>query len=269
MNKIVRIIAETAVVLVLAGCGNTAVIGGADGPTAVYVSDDSLSEYVSNAILEYNSAGYYEGECFAEGHIFLGKNEEEGKTVVYALTTYGEYGFENGMFIKISGSGLIPAKIVLDSDGRLIDYEMPEDGNRYIPSIREIFPIKYQYKALKHSDSDYDACLEQERAYAREYLDKIGRKAEIGEYGDTERILLSDLGVSDRVSNELFGKFDKYPYWVGNKEYLEDIDGKTVRVVYEMSFDAAGGNIIFKKYKYNGGEVLESFTVDSVTGEVK
>ena len=31
-----------------------------------------------------------------------------GDTVVYALTMYGEYGFENDTFVKVAGSGTIP-----------------------------------------------------------------------------------------------------------------------------------------------------------------
>lgn len=228
-----------------------------------------LDEAVGMAVLSTNADKYATQECVAEGHILLEQEQEDTKTTVYALTMYGEYGFENGAFIKGSGSGLIPAVMTFSYDEKngyvLEDCRYPMDGGYYVSSIQELFPEKYWDRCVVHRDDDIEELTRQERIYARDYLNRIGRTAEIGDY--VGNLLLTDVGVSVEVSNHLV-ELEKdllygYPYWIGNLEKLED----GVRYVYEMSLDKKAGEIIYTKSVYDTKEVVEQIRIDMNTGE--
>ncbi|MDO4330928.1 MAG: DUF4825 domain-containing protein [Lachnospiraceae bacterium] len=104
----------------------------------------SLDEAVSAAILEYSQPAYCEDEAAGEGHLILETQEKDDEVIVYALTMYGSYQFQDGNFVKNSGSGAIPAVITLEEnpDGSLWWkwYQTPEDGSRYQDSIKTLFP---------------------------------------------------------------------------------------------------------------------------------
>ena len=237
------------------------------GMTWKWKSSD-LDKAVSSAFLKDNQTHYFSGECAGEGHILLGQEEKSGVTTVYALTMYGEYGFENGNFVKVSGSGMIPAVFTFtDSDGgpACMKIEYPEDGSGYGKSIKAMFPAEYQSRALNPSDSDMQELTAQERAYATSYLKKIGRAAVIGDYGDFQHTLLTDVGVSVDVSNGISDKrFADYPMWIGNREVLEN----GVRYVYEMSYNEKVHEIDFTKYEYDTNKTVELIRVNSMTGQI-
>ncbi|HZK27229.1 MAG TPA: DUF5301 domain-containing protein [Thermoclostridium sp.] len=216
--------------------------------------------------LTSSSNHYLEGECFGEGHIILGTEEDGNSTKLYTLTMTGHYGFQNDNFVKVSGTGVIPAAVTL-SNNNDVSIAYPRDGSYYVSSIKEMFPSKYQNRIFDDRDSDRKVLKEQERAYAKEYLSKIGRKAEIGDYGDFSHTLLTDLGVSVEVSNKIMEDFHmkqgNYPYFIGTQEYIED----DLRVVYEMSYAENQNEIRFRKYTYETKEVVEQFVFDSLTGE--
>lgn len=230
-----------------------------------------LDEAVGMAVLSSNVDKYGSQECVAEGHILLETEQEGTKTTAYALTMYGEYGFENGAFIKGSGSGLIPAVMTFSYDEKngyvLEDCRYPMDGSYYVSSIQELFPEKYWDRCIVHRDDDIEELTRQERIYAGDYLNRLGRTAKIGDYADAGHLLLTDAGVSVEVSNHL-AELEKdllygYPYWIGNLERLED----GVRYVYEMSLDKKAGEIIYTKSVYDTKEVVEQIRIDMNTGE--
>lgn len=228
-----------------------------------------LDEAVGMALLSSDADKYATQECVAEGHILLETEQEGTKTTVYALTMYGEYGFENGAFIKGGGTGLIPAVMTFSYDEKngyvLEDCQYPMDGSYYVSSIQELFPEKYWDRCIVQRDDDIEELTRQERIYARDYLNRLGRTAKIGNYADIGHPLLTDVGVSVDVSNHL-GELEMlygYPYWIGNLEKLED----GVRYVYEMSLDQKAGEIIYTKRVYDTKEVVEQIRIDMNTGE--
>ncbi len=107
----------------------------------------------------------------------------------------------------------------------------------------------------------------QEKRYAVEYLETLGRTAPVGEYRDYEHPLLTDRGVSVEVSNRLMENRDlaAYPYWIGNIERLED----GVRYVYQMDYDQDRQRILLTKTEYDSGNVKESYEIDAETGEMQ
>lgn len=230
-------------------------------------SKSELSSMVGEAILQDNASIYRYGECSGEGHKILGSRASGSKLKVYALTTYGSYGFQNDMFVKVSGSGVIPAVLTFEKNSgeyELIDIEYPGDGTEYAKSIKRMFPLQYRPAAFS-SEQYYEKLASLERAYAAQYLESIGREAQIGEYSDLNTVLLTDLGVSVLVSNKVTcdKNLAEYPDWIGTVETIED----GIRYVRSMSYDEEARQIIYCTVEKDTGEVMECFVFDSDTGE--
>lgn len=253
-------------IVLLCGCGvNKPDVEENSSNLKNFISDEeALDKAVSEFIIESNKGGYRSGECYGEGHLVLGRDEENGETIVYLLTMYGEYGFTNDKFIKVSGSGVIPAVMKLESTdegykGKSIEY--PDDGANYTKSIKEMFPLKYHAQVLIIADSYYDELKSQEESYAKAYLKEIGRDAEIAEYGDLNTKVLTSYGVPVETSNMLinYPGLERYPFFVGKEEKIED----GVRYVYELSVDEQTKNITYKKYPYESqDDIKEKFVFD-------
>lgn len=253
--KIILFVLTTGLLFSFSGCGKNA-------PTK-----EVLSRLTAEAILSDNTNAYREGECCAEGHVILGSRLSGRQLKIYALTTFGNYGFQNDMFIKLSGSGVIPAVLTFEMDGtdyRLLKIEYPKDGAEYTKSIKQMFPLKYRAAAL-FGDNAYNGMVSQERCYAEAYLKSIGRKAEIGEFRDLDTVLLTDLGVSVEVSNKIScdKRLWQYPFWIGTSETVED----EKRYVRSLSYDEAAGQIVCKTVEEESGRTTEIFVFDAVTGE--
>ena len=225
------------------------------------------SNAISNAILSHNSGGYLSGECIGEGHVILGSEQCAEGNILYLITSYGEYGFENGRFVKVSGSGAIPVRLTLAPDNTVIEYKEPMDGSYWLPSLKEMFPKGYVDIVLNQSEQYYNDCIAQEEQYARAYLKSIGRNAPVGETSDERDKLypLPDMNVE--ASNTLLDLFWDYPYWLGTQEKIED--GR--RFVYEKSWEDKGngnGTVTFMKYLYGGSYIAEKYVIEVNGGEL-
>lgn len=179
----------------------------------------------------------------------------------------GNYGFENNIFTKISGSGVIPTVVTIDENNN-VKIEYPLDGAGYTESIEKMFPKEYQeiiWNSLDNNSENYKEIKTKEIAYAKSYLEKIGRTSPIEDH--VEKVILTDKGVLVEVSNgiiEIFEKqYPRYPYFIGNQEVIED----GVRMVYEMNYDQDNLVIEFIKYKYDAKEEIEKFLFNSETGD--
>lgn len=229
-------------------------------------------EAVALALLDQAQSGYQSGECPAEGHIILASvpGDEADTVLVYAQCSVGNYGFVSGNFEEVSGSGAIPSRLTFSRDENggltLTDFWQAEDGSRYADSIRETFPADLVGLALD-TQSYYPDLQKQKEAYARAYLEKIGRVAEIGEFADFEHPLASEQGMSVEVSNALMEQFPDYPFFLGDQERIED----GVRWVYTTQWapgESEGeGFASYTKTNYETGDVAEShvFEVDGDT----
>lgn len=227
------------------------------------IFDQSIEQAVSQSIKSKNQKCYYIGELATEGHIILEIEEKNNILKAYTISSFGYFGFENGIFTKISGSGAIPTIITFSKNANneysLLEYKEPMDGDDYTDSTKKMFPERLWNKVLLENDSTYSKLAELQKAQAEEYLKKIGRTAQVDpEYVEKK---LPDINVS--ASNKLFAEMTKYdsflnncPYWLGSKEYLEN----GTRVIYETSQSKSGDGydlIIFKKSKSDGTTVEE------------
>lgn len=231
---------------------------------------DTLDDAVARAILDYNKDRYLSCECAGEGHSIMDYDVSGDILTAYVLTTYGEYQFVDDLFIEASGCGIIPAAITfqVNQDGSytMLDYKEPEDGELYTTSLKELFPNRLYETCLNAvGDTNLAATFRiQQDQYAEEYLSSIGRDAEIGDYGDLNQPLLTDLGVSVEVSNRLDESklLGNYPLGVGQQEQVED----GVRYVYRQDYDEQKQLISFTKSNYDTGEIVERFCFDATDG---
>lgn len=250
----------SAMVLLFCGCSNS------DEQLSDNVSSE-LELAVSQAILCENKNSHYEGECSAEGHIIFGTREKDDTVYAYTYFSFANFGFENGNFVEVAGCQM-PAVFEFSNDTyEFICAEYPDDGEGYSKSVEKMFPKKYEQRVLNISDAEYDELNAQLDRYAFDYLKSIGREAEIGRMRDYTYPLLTDMGVSVDVSNSL-SKIEKtapYPYWVGNREKIEN----GVRFVYQMDYDAEGKLIIYTKYEYNNtSNIKEKIVVNALNGRI-
>ncbi len=250
-----------------------------DGPTSENIepSEGHKKQYdletaVSSAIINENRERYLTGECAGEGHTVLGTVENEDQVKVYLLAMFGWYQFQDGNFVKLSGSGAIPTVLTFhhNQDGAysLNDYDTAQDGSLYTPSIKELFPEEYWEICISPSEDSIAALTEQEQGYAAAYLKEIGRNAEIGDYSDFEHTLLTDVGVSVEVSNRLAEQKDnliaRCPDWLGNVEQVEN----GVRYQYTRAYDREKKEIVFSKMDLTSNHIVEETVFHSESGDL-
>jgi len=223
----------------------------------------AIERAVREAIIG-REASYFRGEAATEGHIILDIQEKNGETKVYLMASYGAFGFENGVFTKISGSGAIPTVITLakseQGEYSLREYQEPLDGAGYSGSLKKMFPRRLHNRVLKNNDNDYSVLVQQQEEQAAVYLQSIGRDAPVrARHGERK---LAQINVE--ASNKLFAQFTKYnpflnacPYWLGTREQLEE----GVRYIYETAQSKTEDGyelITFTKIKEDGTIVEEA-----------
>ncbi|MZP43820.1 transcriptional regulator [Heliobacterium gestii] len=163
---------------------------------------------------------------------------EQNQTItVYSVASVGFFGFENGVFTKISGSGNIPTVITLVKDGQdnysLLQYKEPMDGEGYRDSIHQMFP-KNLSRDLFAGKIDTSDLVRQQENQAGAYLKTIGRKdpvqiRHVEKQFPTINVNASNKLFTDYCKNDTF--LNKCPYWIGTREVLED----GARYIYETS----------------------------------
>lgn len=231
----------------------------------------NLDEAVSFAIKEQRKS-YGNGEAYTEGHIILDSEEKNGIIKAYTLASFGAFGFENGIFTKISGSGSIPTVITFKKDQNsvysLIKYQEPMDGAGNVESTKKMFPKKLWNRVLQPNKSDSAELRRQQEAQAKKYLISIGRNAEVSVNSVDKRLVKIDV----EASNKLFAEYTKYdmelnnfPYWIGTKEIIQN----GIRYIYETSQSRTtdGHDLVtFKKTEKNG-TVIKAYSYKIVGHE--
>lgn len=236
--------------------------------THTAAAETELDKAIHNAFLSEQETSGWRGEFGAEGHILLGTKETKTQTVAYVLHEYASFGFENDCFIELGGHAMA-AKLTFRNaeDGYEIErIEYPEDGDHYSGSIKRLFPKKYQSRIFSHSETDSEALWQQCATQAEEYLQSIGRSAEI--MRDVERTWLYEVidpAMADKMIYEN-PELTNYPNWIGTREQIENGE----RYVYTATLNGTDKKeILFYKTPYDYREtVLESFLVSAETGEI-
>jgi bla regulator protein BlaR1 len=211
--------------------------------------DQAVSKAIKNQGIHYLS-----GEAATEGHVILDTEEKDGSIKAYTIASFGFFGFENGIFTKISGSGAIPTVMTFSKNEKgeytLLEYQEPMDGAGYLDSVKKMFPQRLWTEILPEG-KHYTELVKQQEDQAAEYLKSIGRNAAVSSaYVEKELV-----NIQVEASNKLFAEYTKYnatlnnfPYWIGSKEMIEN----GVRYIYEISQSKTSDGydlVWFKKMK--------------------
>lgn len=221
----------------------------------------SIDAAVSLAI-KAQSKRYKSGEVSTEGHITLDSEEKDGKVKVYTIASYGAFGFENGIFTIVSGSGAISTVMTFSRNENvkylLQKYKEPMDDTYNFKSKKAMFPKRLWDKAL-YEQKYYPDLAKQQEEQAKQYLLSIGRTAKVS----ASYVVRKLPKINVEAFNKLFSEFTKvnpefnnFPYWLGTKELLTN----GVRYIYETSQSKTSDGfdvITFKKTKENGFIVEE------------
>jgi bla regulator protein blaR1 len=233
----------------------------AAGTKSEIQNNTAIDEAVGIAI-KGQGKGYGPGEVNTEGHIIL-DTEEKGNTIkVYTIASFGAFGFEDGIFTKVSGSGAISTVITLsrNEEGNyyLKEYKEPMDGNLNLKSKKKMFPKNLWSKVISEHKY-YPELAKQQEEQAKQYLSSIGRTVKVSEAHVEKK--LPEINVE--ASNKLFAELTKYdaelnnfPFWIGTKELFDS----GVRYIYETSQGKTedGYDLMsFRKTKEDGTVVKE------------
>ncbi|MCX8131284.1 MAG: DUF4825 domain-containing protein [Clostridia bacterium] len=221
----------------------------------------TVEEAVSIAI-KAKGEGYVSGETSTEGHIIFDMEEKNGKTKVYTIASYGAFGFENGIFTKVSGSGAIATVLTFSRNEKgeytLLEYKEPMDGSYNLKSKKDMFPRKL-WDSVISEHKYYPDLAKQQEEQAKKYLQSINRKATVSEAYTEKTLPKIDVEASNKIFTE-YTKFDaelnKFPYWLGTKESVEN----GMRYIYETSQSKTSDGydlISFKKTREDGAVVKE------------
>ncbi|MDW7650025.1 MAG: M56 family metallopeptidase [Bacillota bacterium] len=217
----------------------------------------SLEDAVSAAI-KAKGAQYRTGEFLTEGHVILDQSERNGTVTAYTLASVNRFGFENGIFTNVSGSGAIPTVMTFSVDElgqyTLVDYKEALDGGGYADSIREMFPRELWDEIFSGNAASTQQLVRQQETQAAEYLQTQGIQADV-KAGYVEKTLPN---IDVPAANKLFAEMTKenellnrYPYWLGTRGTVED----GVRYTYETAQDKTADGydrIIFSKTTEDG-----------------
>jgi hypothetical protein len=238
-------------VALLGFCANTTGLAAEDQQRQLQ-NGDRLSTAVGIAI-KNQGAGYLNGELLTEGHVILDAEEENEILTVYTVTSVGWFGFENGIFTKVSGSGAIPTVIMFSKNEpgnySLCAYkEALVEGSAAMLFPQKLLPIREYYPDL----------VKQQEFQAEFYLKSIGRQARVS----AAHVDVQFANINVQASNKFFelARADSLlancPYWLGTREKIES----DVRYIYEKSYSKTHDGydlITFKKLKEDGSLVEE------------
>lgn len=133
-------------------------------------SDGALTQLISETILNQYRSQVPETLIYHESHKIFdietvygdpkkGSGEKVKLTKVYLELLYGAFGFVNGELCDMHYGGHTPAVLtfkVNESDHyECIAFEEPESGNKYVNSVKELFPEHLHEQALDASDDSF------------------------------------------------------------------------------------------------------------------
>ena len=162
-----------------------------------------------NERLEINSSGDNFKTFIDIAKLGISQNGEETYVYVWALIK-NYYGYEE----RISSGTSMPYKFTI-RDNEIVNYQIPEDGDRYAKSIQEIFPKDIIKKIEKNEGLVDEKKLEKQ---AQEYYNSL-------KINETVNDLVQNVNTEDsNIANK--------DYFVGKwKPYLAKQNGKEINLI--------------------------------------
>lgn len=224
-----------------------------------------LDTAIRETILTENMGKYLPGECQGIGYKIIETFEEDGVLSVYALTEYVEYGFQDGVFVNISGTN---PKV-------LMRFEQMENGNYELifytrldlfsdlseGEIEQLLePLNKAGKSYVYTNEDLQEIRTQADEAAIAYLKSINRVADVAAREDHNGNLLTDLVFDTDLILELVKDetYSLYPEWTGTQERVEN----DIRYIYQTEYNEVLQQIIFSKILFDTNEIVEQQVID-------
>lgn len=178
----------------------------------------------------------------------MGIKKENEETFAYVWALIKTYYVENGE-LQSSGSSM-PYKFRI-KDNEIIEYQIPEDGERYISSINEIFPKDIREKIDISSNEVNEEKIENK---AQEYYQYLNNNAsnDVPDYTTTNTTNAAYIDYQNRFVG----------HW---RPYMAEENGKEInlREVYGSGISEYGGELILE----NNGTFSELIGIYSKESE--
>lgn len=191
------------------------VVGNADtvGDEEQTDLDEAIRSFIEQKVA-YKSR---ENGMVFEAHELYGTGEKDGKTAAYLWSLQQEYAYEDGKLVEGTGVSL-PMVVYLEKeqDGKykVIDFKVPQDGERYAASVREMFPEQYLEKVF--SRVNVDGLVEIVRQRAENYFSAQQPRTEDGQ---------NSSGGTGTASGEKDGELK-----TATGTYTGQIDGNSIEI---------------------------------------
>lgn len=230
---------------------------------------DPFDKAIRDAIVSENNGKYLPGECYGVGYEIMETFENDNTISVYALTEYVEYGFQDNVFVNISGTNPKVLMCFSENNGvydcifytRLdLFSDLPEDE---IKKLLE--PLESTGKHYLYTDEDLQKVRAQADECAVAYLESINRNAEVAIRDEHKGKQLLELVSNTDLLMQLLKdeEFCLYPEWTGTTERLEN----GIRYIYQTEFDPIAQEIIYIKKLYDTNEVIARTVVPTTEAE--
>lgn len=223
----------------------------------------SLDTAIREAIFTENSGSYLPGEFQGIGYKIIETFEDNGVLSVYALSEYVEYGFQDDVFVNVSGTNpkvLMKFRQTESGNYELIFYtRLDLLSNLSAEEIEQLLePLNKAGKSYIFTDIDLKEVRAQADKAAAAYLNSINRAANVGERENHEGKLLTDLVSNEDLILEILKEYPLYPEWTGTQERIEN----SIRYIYQTEYDKTLQQIIFSKILFDTNEIVEQQVIN-------
>jgi len=216
----------------------------------------SLDEIISSYLAQEVSFKVFGDKgIVSEAHEVYGTEEKDSKTYVYIWSVQQEYAYIDNDIVRGAGTSM-PLVIILERDGEngydTITHMAPLDGERYISSVKNLFPEKYHDKIF-------------ERVHAKELEEIVKQKAinyftsSVDENMASE--IIQDINEDD-PSLAIDGKDGVKLKGTGT--YIGQIDGNSIEV--ELNMDS--GEKVIQAFRFSDAVKSEFDNLALETGDV-
>lgn len=182
----------------------------------------SMEDVISNYILAINRRAIRLGEKAIEAHKVYRTEEKNGIINVYLLVRVHWFGFEDGNFTVVSGSGGEPVRIRLrqleNGEYDVLEYRRATDEKgHWLAGMREKFPAAADGETVRQE------LWEEQVSKAEAYLAEINR----ADAGITDDVAKNGADNSAAKAIELVALMrPEFPDWPGTREILVRTGGK-------------------------------------------
>lgn len=139
----------------------------------VYIDEKITDNIITKYVIDHMPIGEGNSKSFANIAVFSAEEKQNGDYYVYTWVLESVYSYEGGMLSAGSGSSY-PCRfeLIRENDGfRIVNADIPRDGNYYLEDIKKLFP-GYVVDMITnvHQDGTVDRLTDKTLADAKTYF---------------------------------------------------------------------------------------------------